>query len=163
MIRKDKDFLNKLLENHDPKKDGLTKAKEWKKKYKEELLDYTYIDTLEKFKNLGLGGIIKPFSLSDDLRKGGILVKISHENNKWYALLSTPKKGYIWKIHFDYNFIFYHVPHNVNISDDSTEAFKNIIDKFIGKDEIEMYTESANEVTKDRDERLKNLIETYKK
>ena len=32
MNKNDKEFLNKLLENHNPKSDGISKSKEWKKK-----------------------------------------------------------------------------------------------------------------------------------
>jgi hypothetical protein len=121
MNKNDKEFLNKLLENHNPKSDGISKAKEWKKKFKEDLIDFTYIHTIDEFIKLGLGGVMKIITLSnEDLKKGGILVKISKDikNNKWFALLSIPKKRYIWKVYFDTNYIFYRVPYNVYISDD---------------------------------------------
>ena len=164
MNKNDKESLNKLLENYNPKSDGLIKSKEWKKTYKNELIDFTYINTLEDFKKMGLGGVVRVFTLAnDELKKGGILVKVANENNKWYALLSIPKLRYIWKIYFDNNYVFYRVPYNVYISDDTTDAFKNILDKFVNKDEVEFYTESAKDEYKDRDNTLNDIIQRYKK
>ena len=60
---------------------------------------------------------------------------------------------------FDTNYIFYRVPyHSININDDKTESFKNILDKFVNKDEINNYTEVT-----ERDKHLKELIDRYKK
>lgn len=64
---------------------------------------------------------------------------------------------YIWKIYFDNNYVFYRRPYNVYISDDSTEAFKNIMDKFVNKDEIALYTEHT-----ERDDELQKMFDTYK-
>jgi len=161
MNKNDRNSLDKLLKDYNPKADGLVKYKEWKKKYKNDLIDYNYIHTLEEFQNLQLGGVIKMINLrNDEFKKGGILVKITKNNkNKWYALLSIPSKGYIWPVYFDTNYIFYRVPyHSININDDKTESFKNILDKFVNKDEINNYTEVT-----ERDKHLKELIDRYKK
>jgi len=160
MNKKDKESLDKLLESYDPKAEGLIKYKNWKKKYNEELIDFSYVQTLEEFKTLSLGGVIKVITLSnEELKKGGIVVKIDKDQkNKWFALLSVPKMRYIWKINFDNNYVFYRRPYNVYISDDSTEAFKNIMDKFVNKDEIALYTEHT-----ERDDELQKMFDRYKK
>ena len=160
MNSKDKDSLNKLLQNYDPKADGLVKYKEWKRKYSDELLDFKYIHTKEDFQKLTLGGVVRVISLSnEELKSGGILVKIGIDNKKkLYGLLSIPKKNYIWKIYFNYNYIFYRTHYNSYINDDKTDAFKNILSKFLSKDEVEQYT-----VEDSRDSKLNDLLANYNK
>ena len=160
MNSKDKESLNKLLQNYDPKSDGLLKYKEWKKKYSDELVDFKYIHTKEEFQKLTLGGVIRVISLSnEELKAGGILVKIGIDNkNKLFGLLSIPKKNYIWKVYFNYNYIFYRMHYNSYINDDKTDAFRNVLSKFVSKDEIEQYTTEDT-----RDAKLNYLINRYKK
>jgi len=160
MNSKDKESLNKLLENYDPKSDGLLKYKEWKKKYSDELVDFKYIHSKEEFQKLTLGGVIRVISLSnEELKAGGILVKIGiDDKKKLYGLLSIPKKNYIWKVYFNYNYIFYRMHYNSYINDDKTDAFKNVLSKFVSKDEIEQYTTEDT-----RDAQLNDLINRYKK
>jgi len=164
MNSKDKESLNKLLENYDPKADGLNKYKEWKKKYYDELLDFKYIHTKEDFEKLTLGGVIKIISLSnEELKSGGVLVKKGIDKQKrLFCLLSIPKKNYIWKVYFNYNYIFYRPHFNAYINDDKTDAFKNMLNKFVSKEEAEHYT--TEERNKDsRDAQINELYERYNK
>jgi hypothetical protein len=160
MNSKDKESLNKLLQNYDPKADGLKKYKDWKKKYSDDLLDFKYIHTKQEFQKLTLGGVVKVISLSnEELKSGGILVKIATDNKKkLYGLLSIPKKNYIWKVYFDYNYIFYRMHYNSYINDDKTDAFKNMLSKFVSKEEINQYTTEDN-----RDSQLNDLFKEYNK
>ena len=91
MNKSDRESLDILLKNYNPKADGLIKYKEWKEKYLDELLDFKYIHSIDDFKNLNLGGVIKVITLSnEELKKGGILVKIATDTkNKLYALLTN--------------------------------------------------------------------------
>jgi len=160
MKKSDRESLDILLKNYNPKADGLIKYKEWKEKYLDELLDFKYIHTIDDFKKLNLGGVIKVITLSnEELKKGGILVKISTDTkNKLYALLSIPNKKYIWKIYFNNSYIFYRPPYNSYINDDKTEAFKNMMDKFVSKEEINQYTTEDS-----RDNKLNDLFKRYNK
>ena len=93
--------LESLLKERDPKEDGLKKKDIWYDKYENELLDYHYIHNIEDFKKLDLGGIIKPIDLKEEnLKSGGLVVKIDKTSkNKYYALVRN-KQFKLWKIYF---------------------------------------------------------------
>lgn len=75
-------------------------------KYSEELKDYTFIDTLEKFSILPLKGSIKYINKYDhELRNGGLLIKIYEKEGKWYGVIKKLEKKYY--ISFSSNYIFY--------------------------------------------------------
>ena len=94
------DFVDSFLPNT-PIKNILTK-------YKSELYDYEYIESIDMFSILSLKGSLKYVNKYDGkLRSGGLLVKIyKKENNKWIAIIKQidGKKYYI---SFDSNYIFY--------------------------------------------------------
>jgi len=77
-------------------------------KYKNELYDYEYIESINMFSTLSLKGSLKYVNKYDgQLRSGGLLIKIyKKENNKWIAIIKQidGKKYYI---SFDSNYIFY--------------------------------------------------------
>jgi hypothetical protein len=77
-------------------------------KYKSELCDYEYIESIDVFSTLSLKGSLKYVNKYDgQLRSGGLLVKIyKKENNKWTAIIKQidGKKYYI---SYDSNYIFY--------------------------------------------------------
>jgi len=148
MLKKDEKELDNLLKNRDPKEDGLKNNILWKKKYNNYLLDYNYIHTLEEFISISKGGFIKPLSIFDEqLKEGGIIIKINKDaGNKWYCLVGIfethNKIKYnkkIWKIYFDKNYIYYKPPIKISINDDQTELYKNYMDKFISKNELNNY------------------------
>jgi hypothetical protein len=77
-------------------------------KYKDELTNYSYVDTVGKFSLLELKGSIKYINKYDkELRNGGLVTKIykNKENGKWYAVILKMKKKFY--ISFDNNYIFY--------------------------------------------------------
>jgi len=78
-----------------------------KTKYNEELDEYEYIDTIQKFSLLSLKGSLKYVNKYDGkLRYGGLLIKIYFYNNKYYALIKK-NNGKKYKISFNSNYIFY--------------------------------------------------------
>jgi hypothetical protein len=94
------DFVDSFLPN--------TPIKNILAKYKSELYDYEYIESIDMFSTLSLKGSLKYVNKYDgQLRSGGLLVKIyKKENNKWIAIIKQidGKKYYI---SFDSNYIFY--------------------------------------------------------
>lgn len=148
MFKSDELELDKILANRDPKEDGLKNQKIWKDKYHYELLDYNYVHLIEDFKRFSKGGLIKPISVyNEELKSGGIIIKIDKDDKgKYYALLSIFDKynkikyvKKLWKIYFDKYYIFYKSPDKIDINDNKTEAFKDLRDKFISKDELYLY------------------------
>ena len=163
MFKKDEKLLNEILKNRDPKEDGLKKYKEWKKKYKLELLDYNYIHTLEEFSLLKPGGLVRPFSLmTEEICNGGILIKLQKDHkNKWYALLGyfengRKSKGFFWRVYFDKYYIFYKNPDKLEIDDIKTERGNYLLDQFVAKEEINNFSDAlkSNEV-------VDNLFKEY--
>lgn len=76
------------------------------KKYKDDLKDYDYIDSVEKFSVLRLRGSMKYINRYDKkLRTGGLLIKIFQKDNKWIGIIKKYNKKYY--ISFDSNYIFY--------------------------------------------------------
>jgi hypothetical protein len=77
-------------------------------KYKEELIGYKYIESLDDFTTLRLKGNIRYINKYDNkLRMGGLLVKIYNNDNGWNAIILQPNKKYY--ISFNNNYIFYQV------------------------------------------------------
>jgi hypothetical protein len=76
-------------------------------KYKSELEDYRYIDSIIDFSLLQTRGAIRYLNKYDlKLRYGGLLIKIYDKNGKWYAMIKKiDNKRY--NISFDNNYIFY--------------------------------------------------------
>jgi hypothetical protein len=75
-------------------------------KYKNELLDYDYIDTPELFSTLRLRGSMRYINKFDkNLRFGGLLTKIYQKNGKWIGIILQNNKKYY--VSFEANYIFY--------------------------------------------------------
>lgn len=149
--------LESLLKGRDPKEDALEKKDIWYDKYESELLDYHYIHNIEDFKKLDLGGVLKPIDMKEEnLKSGGLLVKIEKtKTNKYYALVRN-KQFKLWKIYFDSNYIFYRKPYSTYKNDDKTKRFTNIMDKFVAKDEVNKYNTESHPV-------VEELFNEYKK
>ena len=163
MKKDDLASLNKLLENRDPKIDAIKKIDIWKEKYNEELQDYNYIHTIDEFKKINKGGVIKIISLKDEkLKKGGIILDIKKNNkNKWYALVGITNRNILWKIYFDDNYVFFRESYTVFKNNEKTNRFKNILNKFIPQNEISNYKnqlESNNTVDDLYNKYCKNKI-----
>ncbi len=78
-----------------------------KKKYKEELKGYDYINTISWFSTLELKGSMRYVNKYDnELRFGGLLIKITNKNNKWIAKIKKSDNK-IYNVSYDNNYIFY--------------------------------------------------------
>ena len=141
MKKEDMNFLDSLLkQREDPKKLALIGS--IKNKYSTELEDFNYIHDLEEFKKLKNGGIIKPVNLQhDELKKGGVLIKIGNDNNKWYALIGLLNRKIFWRIYFHNNYIYYREPYSTYKTNDKTERFLNAMNHFIPLEEQPKYKE----------------------
>ena len=92
--------------------------------YQDKLIDYDYIDTLEKFSLLRLRGSLKYINKYDKkLRNGGLLTKIYKRDNKWFCVIKKLEKKYY--ISFDANYIFY--------LDNKDNLIRNWAESFIQK------------------------------
>jgi len=133
MKKDDLDFLNKMLKHRDPKIDAFEKKDIWYQTYEEELLDYKYIHTIDEFKTMSKGGIIKVISLKDEkLKKGGVILDIKKNNkNKWYVLVGITNRNILWKIYFDDNYVFFREQFTIYKSNENSKWMRNIIGKFI--------------------------------
>jgi len=138
MKKEDLDSLNLILENRDPKIDAIKKIDTWKKQYYEQLLDYKYIHTIDEFKKLQKGGIIKIISLkNEELKKGGIILDIKKNyKNKWYALVGITNKNILWKIYFNDNYIFFREQYTLYKNNKETNRMTNFMNSFIPQNEI---------------------------
>jgi len=81
-----------------------------KNKYKEELKFHNFIKTLDEFKKLEtLGTIMYVNRFDNQLRYGGLLIKIILKNNNYVAIIIQKNKRKYF-VSFNSNFIFYR-PH----------------------------------------------------
>ncbi len=104
------DYINELIEE-----------------YREELNDYDYIDTVDKFSLLRLRGSIKYINKYDKkLRNGGLLIKIYQKESKWYCIIKKMEKKYY--VSFDANYFFY-LDNKDNLMRNWAESFINDYDK----------------------------------
>jgi hypothetical protein len=145
MKKEDLESLNYILGHRDPKADALKNLKLWKNNYKEELMDFKYIHTLDEFIKLRKGGVIRIINMeNEELKKGGILLNLNKNNkDKWYALVGITNKKIFFKIYFDSNYIFYKEHNSLYKIDEKTEWMTGIMDKFIKKDEIKKYKDQT--------------------
>ena len=133
MYMKDLEKLNNILHDYKP---NIISHKELKKKYKNELQDYNIIDNLEDFININKGCSIKPIKKSsEELQKGGVVVKVDKNiNNKWFVLITLPKLNYFWRVYFDDNHIFIRTPNK----------YRNLFESFISKEDVKKYNVKSN-------------------
>jgi hypothetical protein len=139
MKKEDLKELNELLKHRDPKEEAYEKVPAWKEQYYYELMDYSHVHTLDEFKSIPRGRIIKVINIQDEkLKAGGLVIDIKQNKKKqWYALVGIPCRNYIWKIYFHQNYVFL----KANLKNESSEAFKDSISKFVTQEEKEKYTE----------------------
>ena len=68
---------------------------------------YTYIDDIRVFSLLSLKGSMKYINkYSNELRNGGLLIKIYNKNNNWYGIIKKIS-GQYYHVSFKNNYIFY--------------------------------------------------------
>jgi len=142
MKKDDLESLNEILKTRDPKIDAIKKIDEWKEIYNEDLKDYKYIHTIDEFKTISKGGILKTISLKDEkLKKGGVILDIKkNHKNKWYALVGITNRNILWKIYFDDNYVFFREPYTIFKNNQTTSKFKDFFNNFVPKNELSKYS-----------------------
>ena len=100
-------------------------------KYKNELMDYTYIENLSDFTILSLKGSLRYINkYSKELRFGGLLVKIYEKYGNYFAIVKKIN-GKKYHISFNNNFIFY--------KQNSDDKFRDSLKYFISEYDKENY------------------------
>lgn len=96
-------------------------------KYNSELEDYIYIDTLEEYNMIQVGGYIRYFNYNEEFRWGGILAKKYKykDVNMMLLLNSAFKKN---TISFENNYIFY--KNHTSQSDKMKKIFMSYLEKY---------------------------------
>lgn len=105
-------FISSIKSEEDYKKELLEKEIELKNKFKEELNDYKLVTNLEDLYNLKSAGYIRYVNYNDELKFGGILLKVfkSEEKDdfkKKNLLLIQNSNNNKWVISWEKNYIFY--------------------------------------------------------
>lgn len=80
--------------------------------YKEQLENYTFVRSKEELYKLKLSGYIRYFDLYNNIKFGGILIKVFQtknevEDKKKNILLLQNSDGIRWGVTWENNFIFY--------------------------------------------------------
>jgi hypothetical protein len=96
------------------------------KKYYKELDNYIYVEDINEFNDIKLGGYIRFINNNDEIRWGGILAKKYNQENNHYMIIINNDK--IIKICFEKNFIFY--KKNRTASDKMRDIFISSMDKY---------------------------------
>jgi hypothetical protein len=97
-----------------------------KKKYKNELNDFTYVNHINDIIILK-DAFIRYISVKGQIGYGGFYYKVIKENNNFFILLINQNKK-IWKVSFNDNFIFYKFIENNN--DQKRMYFTDLLNKF---------------------------------
>jgi cyclopropane fatty-acyl-phospholipid synthase-like methyltransferase len=98
-------------------------------KYKSELEDYNYINSIDIFSTLSLKGSLKYINKYDkQLRYGGLLIKIFKDNNNEWIGIIKKISGKKYYIKFSKNYIFY--------LENDNNIFKKSLKYFISNYEI---------------------------
>lgn len=100
-------FPQKNYEN-----EKIDKINKFKLKYKDELKNYNIINTKEELYNLKSAGYIRYFDREDNLKFGGILLKVFESENENVDMVRTlillkNSDNIKWTISWENNMIFY--------------------------------------------------------
>jgi hypothetical protein len=100
-------FPQKNYEN-----EKIDKINKFKLKYKDELKNYNIINTKEELYNLKSAGYIRYFDREDNLKFGGILLKVFESENENVDMVRTlillkNSENIKWTISWENNMIFY--------------------------------------------------------
>ena len=100
-------FPQKNYEN-----EKINKINKFKLKYKDELKNYNIINTKEELYNLKSAGYIRYFDREDNLKFGGILLKVFESENENVDMVRTlillkNSDNIKWTISWENNMIFY--------------------------------------------------------
>jgi len=100
-------------------------------KYKYELDGYKYIEHIGDFACLPLKGSLRYINkFSQELRYGGLLIKIYEKNGNYFAMVKK-MNGKIYHVSYNNNFIFY--------IKNSNESFRDSLSLFISEYDKGLY------------------------
>ena len=127
-------FVNSIKSEEQYTLELQQKFDEYKKKYKEELDGYIEVPNLETLYNLKLAGYIRYINLKDELRYGGILMKVfkaesEDEFNKKNLILLKNSNDKKFTVSWEKNYIFY--KQQTKKGDNLRDLFISLLDKKI--------------------------------
>lgn len=120
-------FLDSIVTQDEWEKKMQKKINYFYDKYTSELEDYIYIENLDQYNDINVGGYIRYFNLNDELRWGGFLAKKYNFNdmNMMVLLNSAFKKN---TISFEKNYIFY--KKHTTQADKTRKLFLSYLEKY---------------------------------
>ena len=120
-------FVESIFSQKKWKKKMDKKINKWKKKYSKELEDYEFVYNSDEFYQLKIGGYIRYFNLNNELKWGGILLKVFKQEDRNLMVLGNSEfKRMI--VSFDKNYIFYKT--HKTASDINRKLFISFLDKY---------------------------------
>ena len=111
-------FVESIFSQKKWKKKMDKKISKWKDKYSKELEDYEFVYNSDEFYQLKIGGYIRYFNLNNELKWGGILLKVFKQEDRNLMVL----------VSFDKNYIFYKT--HKTASDINRKLFISFLDKY---------------------------------
>lgn len=105
-------IVNSIVKEEDYKKKIFKKVNYFENKYKNELLGYTFVKSLKELYELKSAGYIRYFNKNDDIRFGGILIKVfeNETNDDFYKknlIIIQNSYNKKWIVSWENNIIFY--------------------------------------------------------
>ena len=120
-------FVESIFSQKKWKKKMDKKISKWKDKYSKELEDYEFVYNSDEFYQLKIGGYIRYFNLNNELKWGGILLKVFKQEDRNLMVLGNSEfKRMI--VSFDKNYIFYKT--HKTASDINRKLFISFLDKY---------------------------------
>jgi hypothetical protein len=120
-------FVENIFSQKQWKKKMDKKINKWKKKYSKELEDYEFIFNSDEFYQLKIGGYIRYFNLNNELKWGGILLKVFKQEDRNLMVLGNSEfKRMV--VSFDKNYVFYKTHKTAN--DINRKLFISFLDKY---------------------------------
>ena len=126
------EIVNSIKSESDYQTEILKKVDKFKKEFSKELEEYSFVPTILKFKELKPGGYIRYINDNNEIKYGGILVKVfesenKDEFNKKNLLLIQNTTGKQWVVSWQKNYIFY--KHQTRRGDNLRKLFISLLDK----------------------------------
>ena len=121
-------FIDNIMTQEEYEYNKQHEINKYIKTYSKELDKYDYIETIDDYNKIKLGGYIRYINFNGELKWGGFLIKkdINISNNFNIMTIANSHKQYI-KVSFQNNHIFYK-PHTT-----STDKLKDIFISYLDK------------------------------
>lgn len=126
------DIVESIKSEKDYEKETLKKIEGFRQKFNDELDGYHHVPSLFHFYSLKAGGYIRYVNLNNEIKYGGILVKVfesdnKDEFNKKNLLLLQNSNSKQWVISWEKNYIFY--KKQTKKGDNLRNLFISLLDK----------------------------------